>query len=142
MDPATLATTATSLLLPYIAKGGKLALDKISEEMPETLGKLWGAISKRFADRPAAIEAAKDLAQKPDDTDNQEVFIVQLKKALKEDEEFAKLLTGLVEQAKSDSSIHIGGDGAVASDHSIAVNKFQADGNTGTISIGNRSGSS
>ena len=142
MDPATLATTATSLLLPYIAKAGKLTLDKISEEMPETLGKLWKAISKRFEGKPAAAEAAQDLATHPEDTDNQEVFTMQLKKALKEDEDFAKLLADLVEQAKSDSSIHIGGDGAVATNNSVAVNKFQADGNTGTISIGNKSGSS
>jgi len=142
MDPVTLATTATSLLLPYIAKAGKLTLDKLSEEMPETVGKLWSAVSKRFEAKPAAAEAATDLVKNPGDMDNQEVFTMQLKKALKEDEEFAKLLTGLVEEAKNDSSISIGGDGAVANKNSVAVNKFQADGNTGSISIGNKSGSS
>lgn len=142
MDPATLAATATSLLLPYIVKAGKLTLDKISEEMPETLGNLWKAISNRFQEKPAAAEAAKELAENPEDTDNQELFTVQLKKAIKEDEEFARLLNGLVEKVQSDSSIKIGGDGVVATNNSIAVGgDVQINGNTGsTISLGNIQG--
>ena len=69
---------------------------------------------------------------------------MQLRKAIKEDEEFAKLLVGLVEKAQSDPGIHIGGDGVVATNNSIAVGgDVQISGNTGsTISLGNIQGDS
>jgi len=139
MDPVTLATAATTLLAPYIAKMGETAMEKVGEQLPEKVGKIWEAISNRFKNKPAAADAANDLAKNAEDTDNQDAFALQLRKALKEDEEFAGLLTELLEQAKSETGISNVGDGAVATNHSNAVGKIEVGGDlSGNIAIGNK----
>jgi hypothetical protein len=138
MDPVTLATAVTTLLAPYIAKMGEKAMEKIGENLPEKVGNLWGAISNRFKDKPAAADAANDFAKNAEDTDNQDAFALQLRKMLKEDESFASLLTDLLEQAKSEAGISNVGDGAVANNHSNAIGKIQVGGNlSGNIVVGN-----
>jgi len=140
MDPITLATAATSLLAPFIKKAGAVALDKIAEKFPESVGKIWNAISKKS---DSITDAASDLAKNPDDADNEVFFKKQLQKALEKDQDFASQLTDLLETAKGDSSINIGGDGVVANNNSVAVgNNLQANNNSGTISFGNKSGNS
>jgi hypothetical protein len=133
MDPITLATAATSLLAPYIKKAGVAALDKIAEQLPDTVGKVWNAISNKSGN---ITEAASDLAKNPDDADNEVFFKKQLQKAFEKDQDFASLLTDLIEKAKSDPSINIGGDGVVAMNGSIS-NAFKTGGSiTGsTINI-------
>ena len=49
MDPITLATAATALLAPFIKKAGGVAMDKIAEQLPDTVGKIWNAISNKSA---------------------------------------------------------------------------------------------
>jgi len=118
MDPITLATAATSLLAPFIKKAGTAALDKMAEKFPESVGKIWDTITHRSA---MVAEAANDLAKNPDDADNEVFFKKQLQKALEKDQDFASLLTDLLEEAKSDPSINIGGDGVVAMNNSNAI---------------------
>ena len=68
------------------------------------------------------------------------VFKKQLRKALEKDEEFASLLTDLVENAKSESSKTIGGDEITtsANNNSTAVGKVSIGGNVdGNFVIGN-----
>jgi hypothetical protein len=138
VDPITLATAATALLGPFIAKVGEGAAKKLGEQLPEKVGKLWNAISDRFKDKPAAAGAAAELASKPGDEDNKQAFELQLKKALKEDEEFANLIAELLEEAKSEAGISNVGDGAVATNHSNAIGKIQVGGNlSGNITVGN-----
>ena len=138
VDPITLATAATTLLAPYIAKAGEKAFEKIGEQLPDKIGSVWNAIANRFKDKPAAADAANDLAKNAEDTDNQEAFALQLRKTLKEDENFANLLSDLIEKAKSDPSINIGRDGVVANNNSTAVGKLEIGGDvSGNIVIGN-----
>jgi len=118
MDPITLATAATSLLAPYIKKAGSAALDKIAEKFPESVGKIWDTITNRSG---VVAEAANDLAKNPDDADNEVFFKKQLQKALEKDQDFAGQLTDLLEKAKSDPSINIGGDGVVAMNNINAI---------------------
>lgn len=135
MDPITLAGTATALLAPFIKKAGAAAMDKLAEKLPEALGKIWSAISKKSS---SAVEAAADLAQNPNDADNEVVFKKQLQKALEKDQEFAGLLTELIEKAKNDPSIQIGGDGVVATNNSTAVGNVSIGGDVnGNFVIGN-----
>ncbi len=101
MDPATIAAAATALLAPYLAKAGEKAAEKLGEALPENLGKLWGAIGQKFKGKPAAEEAAKDLAAAPADEDNQAAFRKELKKSLSEDVEFVQALTHLLQAAQS-----------------------------------------
>ena len=137
MDPITLATAATSLLAPYIKKAGAAAMDKIAEQLPDTVGRIWSAISNKSSN---LTEAAGDIAQNPDDADNEVVFRKQLQKALEKDQDFASLLTDLIEQAKSESSKTIGGDEITtsANNNSTAVGKISVGGNVnGNFVIGN-----
>ena len=135
MDPITLATTATTLLAPFIKKAGAAALDKLAEQLPDTVGKIWNAISNKSG---SITEAASDLAQNPEDADNEVVFKKQLQKALEKDQDFAMQLTELIEKAKSESGINIGGDGVVADHNSTAVGSVQIGGNIdGNFVIGN-----
>src|SRR5689334_12905052 len=118
MDPITLATAATSLLAPFIKKAGAAALDKLAEQLPDTVGKIWNAISNKSSN---VTDAASDLAKNPDDADNEVYFKKQLQKALEKDQDFASQLTDLMEQAKSEAGISVVGDGVVANNNSVAV---------------------
>ena len=136
MDPVTLAAAATSLLAPFIKKAGAAALDKIAEQLPDAVGKVWNALSNK----PSITEAASDLAQNPDDTFNEEAFKRQLQKEFTKDQDFASLLTDLVQNAKSESSITIGGDEITtrADNNTIAVGKSSIGCNMdGNFVIGN-----
>ena len=136
MDPVTLAAAATSLLAPFIKKAGAAALDKIADQLPDAVSKVWNALSNK----PSITEAASDLAQNPDDTFNEEAFKRQLQKEFAKDQEFASVLTDLVQNAKSESSKTIGGDEITtsANNNSIAVGKVSIGGNMdGNFVIGN-----
>lgn len=135
MDPITLAATATSLLAPYIKKAGEKALDKIAEQLPESLGRVWNAIVNKSSN---VADAASDLAKNPGDADNEVYFKKQLQKALEKDQDFASQLTDLIEQAKSDPGMNRGGDSVVANNNSVAVGKISVGGNVnGNFVIGN-----
>jgi hypothetical protein len=137
MDPITLATAATSLLAPFLKKAGTAALDKLAEQLPDTVGKVWNAISNKSSN---ITEAASELAQNPDDEFNEEAFKRQLQKEFAKDQDFASLLTDLVEKAKSESSKTVGGDEITtsANNNSTAVGKVSIGGNvSGNFTIGN-----
>ncbi len=102
MDPITLASGTLALLAPSLAKAGGVVVDKAVESLPEAAGKLWEAISAKFEGRPAAQEAAKDLAAAPDDADNQAAFRKELRKALSDDPEFLAALSDLLSKAQQE----------------------------------------
>jgi hypothetical protein len=136
MDPVTLATTVTALVAPYLAKMGESFMEEAGAKLPEKVGKVWETISSRFKGNPAAAGAANDLVKKADDTDNQEAFALQLKKALKDDEEFASTLQAMLKEAQG--SIRNVGDGAVATNGSIGVGRIDIGGDlSGSFVIGN-----
>ncbi|MCB0118773.1 MAG: toll/interleukin-1 receptor domain-containing protein [Anaerolineales bacterium] len=135
MDPITLAATVTTILSPFIKKAGEAAAEKIGEKFPDSIGKIWSAVSKK-SDNVA--EAATDLAKNPDDADNEVVLKKQLQKAFEKDQELAEMIAELVEKTKSEANISNIGDGAVATDHSNAVGKIEIGGDlSGNITIGN-----
>jgi len=135
MDPITLAAAATALLSPFIKKAGEAAAEKLGEKLPEGLGKVWKAISKKSSN---VKEAAGELAKNPDDLDNEVFFKKNLQKELEKDAEFARMLAELLESAKKEQGIHISGDGVVANNNSNAVGKIEIGGDlTGNITIGN-----
>lgn len=140
VDPLTLATTATSLLAPYISKVGEKALEKLGEQLPEKVGAVWNGIWNRIKEKPAAADAANDLVTDAEDEGNQQIFTTQLKKALEKDENFASLLADLIEKAKSEASKAPVGDQitATATNNSVAVGKVSIGGNMdGNFVIGN-----
>lgn len=100
MDPITLAAAATALLSPFIKKAGETVAEKLGEKLPDALGKVWNAISNKSS---SAVEAASDLAKNPDDAENEVFLKKQLQKALEKDQDFARLLTDLIEDAKKET---------------------------------------
>src|SRR5215208_3451308 len=137
MDPITLATTATTLLAPFIKKAGTAVLDKLAEQLPDTLGKVWNALANKS---DSITEAASDLAQNPDDAFNEESFKRRLQKTFEKDQEFASLMADLIEKAESDPRLKSAGDQITtsASNNSVAVGKISVGGNVnGNFVIGN-----
>lgn len=137
VDPVTLATAATSLLAPFIKKAGAAALDKLAEQLPDAVSKIWIALSNKSG---RITEAASDLVDNPDDAFNEENFRRQLQKVFEKDQEFASLITDLIEKAKSESAVPVSGDkiDVSASNSSVAVGKISVGGNVnGNFVIGN-----
>jgi hypothetical protein len=136
MDPATLATAATALLAPYLAKLGESFMEEAGARLPDKVGKVWETIVSRFKGNKTALSVASDLVKKANEPDNQEAFALQLKKVLKEDEEFASSLQSMLKEAQG--QISNVGDGAVATNGSIGVGKIEVGGNlSGNLTIGN-----
>ncbi len=128
MDSTALAAAATALLAPYIAKAGEKLAEKVGEKLPDQIGKLWTAIAGKFKGKPAAEEAAKDLAAKPDDEDNQAAFRKELKKLLADDDDFVNELAKLFNTAKAAYE--------KSGDTFIGDNAFKVGENYGTIVYG------
>ena len=94
MDQAVIhliATNAVAILAPYISKAAETLVPKAAED-------LYAAVRERFAKKPAAEEALKDLEQAPEDEDTQASVRAQLKKIMAEDETFAMQLQKLIQE--------------------------------------------
>ncbi len=126
MDPVTitaLATAATTFLTPYLTKAGEAAAEALGEKLPDVAGKVWSAIAACFKGKPAAEEAAKDLAVKPDQSLAQAAFTNQVVKAIEADPAFADVLKKLLEAAERETGqtiLNIG-SGAVATHGGVAA---------------------
>ena len=120
---ASSLTTALVPLLPYLLKAG----EKAAEETGKTVagqswewGKsLWSKLKPGVEAKPAALEAAQDVAHAPEDEDLQVALRVQLKKLLTEDQSLAEEVSRWLEQGKAagitvtasgERSVAIGGD--------------------------------
>ena len=126
MDIGTLAaslTTGLIPLLPYLIKAGEKAAEETGKTVAtQTLewGKsLWAKLKPKVDAKPAALEAAEDVAQSPDDQDAQASFRKQLRKLLEADPALAEEVQRWLEQGKAagvivsasgDRSLAIGGN--------------------------------
>lgn len=135
MDPVTLASTATSLLAPYLVKVGETLASEASKKLPDQIGKLWDLIYGRIKDKPASEAAANDLTAQAGDPDNQEAFALQLKRVLKDDPAFAGEIEKLLDSAQPATGTANTGSGAAASGHGVAAG-------AGGIAIGGNVGGS
>ncbi len=93
---ATLAAAGDSdLWMPALfmrLKDGLLWKQNGSNAPAEVI-QLWHIIQENFENKPAAMSALEDLLGNSDDTDNQEAFRIQLKKAVQADPAFAARLS-------------------------------------------------
>lgn len=110
---ATLAAAgAQDLWMPALfmrLKDGSL-WQPSGETAPPLVKRLWSLILARFQGRLAAEGAVQDLSSDAEDPDNREAFIIQLKKAMRENPEFAEeLLATIREIQKSGKSGSAGG---------------------------------
>jgi hypothetical protein len=114
IDIAILATSAWTMIQPYLPVLATKAMDEISKKVPEAVDKVWDAITKKFETKPAAKEALDDVLKSPEDADTQAAFRQQLKKAMTEDGAFATELGKLLESAGDAFKAVLNGDGAIA----------------------------
>jgi hypothetical protein len=126
MDIGALAssvTTALVPLLPYLLKAGEKAAEETGKTVAgqswEWAKSLWTKLKPEVEAKPAALEAAQDVAQAPEDEDLQVALRVQLKKLLTEDQSLAEEVSRWLEQGKAagitvtasgERSVAIGGD--------------------------------
>ena len=106
-------------LLPTCLKAGQALADQAIEHLPEGVGKVWGYVVEKFQGKPAAEEAANDLASHPDDEDSQAAFRRQLKKLL-EDPTVVSELSALLTKGKESMGINVQ-SGAVATGGGVAA---------------------
>ena len=116
MDPTTLATTAVTVLSPYLVKAGEKAAEKVGEKLPGGIGTLWNTVMARLKGKPAAEDAVQDLVVKPDDPLHQSAFANQLRKVLETEPAFAAEVERLLSstQPQGGDTIIVTGSGAAA----------------------------
>ena len=124
-------------LLPYMTKGGEEALKEVGKKAGGAAwvaGKgLWSKLKDKIAGRPAAQEAAADVAASPGDKPAQTALAWQLKKILEEDPALAREMTAWAQEARQANIITVAsGEGAVA--------LGQVSGSTVTITTGKKQG--
>src|SRR6476646_7464610 len=116
-------TTALVPLLPYLLKAGEKAAEETGKAVAgqswEWAKSLWTKLKPEVEAKPAALEAAQDVAHAPEDEDLQAALRVQLKKILTADQSLAEEVSRLLEQGKAagntvtvsgERNIAIGGD--------------------------------
>lgn len=113
-----LLAPALSYLIPVAGEAGKgvvkNAAGRITDVALRQAETLWKRLLPQIQEKPAALEAAQDLAKMPQDTDAQAAFSLQLRKLLTVDSELARDVAHLL----IDSSVHIIASG----DRSVAAN--------------------
>lgn len=132
LDIAALASTLTGLLvpaLPYLVKFGEQAgteaSKKIGVDAWEQAKTLWDKLRPHFEKKPAAQEAANDVADDPVSEDAQAALRQQLKKLLTEDSDFALELAKALAASKPllgtaiDSSVSVEGGGVAFGSGSV-----------------------
>jgi hypothetical protein len=131
MDPALLSNdlvVALAPFLPALLKLGESTATEMGKELGAEAGRwaseLWQRLAHPIGAKPAAREAAEDVARDPDDEDARAALRLQLRKLLSEDETLADDVGRLFQQWSSDPrasvqvtaqgerSVAIGGDAA------------------------------
>ena len=98
LDYGALAHQTIEFLKPVLAAaGGKIVKDKA--------GEIWEWLKSQFIAKPAAAAALNEVEQTPTNEDNWEALMVQIKKALKEDEGFGKRLVELLPKEVTERAI-------------------------------------
>ena len=112
MDIVALAgavTTVLAPLLPYLLKAGETAAEETGKAVAgqswEWAKSLWTRLKPAVEAKPAALEAAQDVAESPTDEELQTALRVQLRKLLTEDKSLAEEVSHLLEQGKASGNI-------------------------------------
>jgi hypothetical protein len=123
MDIGALASSLTTALvpfLPFLLKAGEKAAEEtgkaVTGQSLEWAKSLWIKLKPEVEAKPAALEAAQDVARAPEDEDLQAVLRVQLKKLLTEDQSLAEEVSRWLDQGKA-AGINL----SVSGDRNIAI---------------------
>lgn len=104
MDPLTIAAMASSMLTPYIAKGGEAFASEFGKSAGQKIGELSDLVKNRFkGDKDA--ETVLDLVEKNPQSKARVASLEEaISKKMDEDPDFAKKLSALLEQVKETES--------------------------------------
>src|SRR3954469_17621872 len=120
MDPVAL-TTFLAPCLGFLLDAGRDAADRAAGALGEKLWEhargIWARLGPAFDERPAAREAAGDVAARPDDERARTALTWQLEKVLEGDPALAAELATLFDGARragvvasGDRAVAVGGD--------------------------------
>jgi len=121
MVPPELVAETVKLLAPalpaLIAAGGKV-VEKVGGAAGDAVvveaKKIWARLVPHVEKQPALLEAAQEVAARPDDGDAEGALRVQLRKLLEAQPQLVAELTGLLPQnALQQNTVHNSGAGAV-----------------------------
>ena len=138
-------TTTLVPVLPYLLKAGEKAAEeagkKIGGDTWEWTKDLWSRLRPKVEAKPAALQAANEVALAPDDPDLQATLRVQLKKLLTEDQALTQEVgewferakaAGVIAIASGERSAAIGGDvgssNIITGDGNVGVAGSKVDG--------------
>ena len=123
MDALSLATSAVTILSPYLVKAREKAAEEIGGILPEAAGKVWNAIMAKFTGNVVAEAAVKDFVNRPGDQLSQSSFPNRLRNLLEMEPALATELARLLDDARrqSGNTISNTGSGAVATSGGVAA---------------------
>lgn len=121
MDITPVAQSLVAYLapfLPYLMKAG----EKVVEEGAKKFGTaawdqalaVWNKIRPQMEAKPAAVEAAQDVAEAPDDEDAQATLRQQLKKLLRDDPDLTSEIEKLIKSNRISTTVTASGTRSVA----------------------------
>ncbi|MEI2583109.1 hypothetical protein [Scytonema sp. PRP1] len=94
--------------LPFLMNVGNKVFDgavaKAGEDAWDKAKAVWAKLQPKVETKPAALEAAADVAKAPDDEDLRVVLRVQLKKLLEQDEFLAQEIARIMQENAQDNS--------------------------------------
>lgn len=111
--------------LPYLVKAGEGLGARAAQQVEDTswdlATKLWGRLESKVEARPAALEAAADLAAQPEDEDARAALRVQLRKLLVDEPDLQHELAALLKEAGASTTITVtaSGKGSVATGRDV-----------------------
>jgi outer membrane murein-binding lipoprotein Lpp len=95
------------LLAPFLSsllvigkEAGTNAAEALGSEAGQLASRVWDRLSGRVESKPAAKEAAEDVAAQPDDELARSALQLQIRKILQEDEELQQELAAILEQGR------------------------------------------
>ena len=123
MEAAVAALLAP--FLPYLLKAADRAAEEAAQKLGSQAGRyasaLWQKLWPKVEKRESAKEAAEDVAARPDDEDAQAALRLQLRKLFAEDEELAREVAIIWEEARAANVTNV--TVTASGDRSIAVGR-------------------
>ncbi len=103
-----LLTKFLAPFLPFLMNVGNKVFDgavaKAGEDAWDKAKAVWAKLQPKVETKPAALEAAADVAKAPDDEDLRVALRVQLKKLLEQDELLAQEIARIMQENTQDNS--------------------------------------
>jgi len=125
MDIGLLATTAVSVLVPYLAKLGKsLAADigeDVSGHVSNKVKALYEKIKSKFMGDDYASRTLERMEEKSEDKGRQDMMVSVLKESLSNDPQFQKILDQLLSEIKQGNIVQTGRSITASGHGSVAV---------------------